>query len=48
MATGEELEDPLEKEWQPTPVSLSGESHGHRGLAGCTIPRVAKSQTLSD
>ena len=27
-------EDPLKKEWQPTPVFLSGESHGQRGLAG--------------
>ena len=27
-------EDPLEKEWQPTPVSLPGKSHGQRSLAG--------------
>ena len=27
-------EDPLEKEWQPTPVFLPGESHGQRSLAG--------------
>ena len=27
-------EDPLEKETQPTPVLLPGESHGHRSLAG--------------
>ena len=27
-------EDPLEKEWQPTPVSLPGKSHGQRTLAG--------------
>ena len=27
-------EDPLEKGWQPTPVSLLGESHGQRSLAG--------------
>ena len=25
-------EDPLEKEWQPTPVSLPGKSHGQRNL----------------
>ena len=25
-------EDPLEKEWQPTPVFLPGESHGQRPL----------------
>ena len=27
-------EDPLEKEWLPTPVSLPRESHGQRSLAG--------------
>ena len=27
-------EDPLEKEWQPTPVLSPGESHGQRSLAG--------------
>ena len=27
-------EDPLEKEWQSTPVLLPGESHGQRSLAG--------------
>ena len=27
-------EDPLEKEWQPTPVSLPGNSHGQRSLLG--------------
>ena len=27
-------EDPLEKEMQPTPVSLPGESHGQRNLVG--------------
>ena len=26
--------DPLEKEWQPTPVFLPGKSHGQRSLAG--------------
>ena len=26
-------EDPLEKEWQPTPVFLPRESHGQRSLA---------------
>ena len=29
-------EDPWRKEWQPTPVSLPGESHGQRNLAGCS------------
>ena len=27
--------DPMEKEWQPTPVILPGESHGQKNLAGC-------------
>ena len=27
-------EDPLEKEWQPTPVLLLGEFHGQRRLVG--------------
>ena len=27
-------EDPLEEEWQPTPVFLPGESRGQRSLAG--------------
>ena len=27
-------EDPLEKAWQPTPVSLPGECHGQRSLVG--------------
>ena len=27
-------EDPLEKEWQPTPVFLPGEFHGQRSLLG--------------
>ena len=27
-------EDPLEEEWQPTPVFSPGESHGQRSLAG--------------
>ena len=35
-------EDPLEKEMQPTPVFLPGESHGQRSLAGYG---VAKSRT---
>ena len=27
-------EDPLDKKWQPTPIFLPGESHGHRSLVG--------------
>ena len=29
-------EDALEKEWQPTPLSLPGKFHGQRSLAGCS------------
>ena len=29
-------EDPLERKWQPTPVSLPGKSHGQRSLVGCS------------
>ena len=29
-------EDPLDEEWQPTPVFLPGKFHGQRGLAGCS------------
>ena len=36
------------RRWHPTPVLLSGKSHGQRSLVGCS-PWVAKSQTqLSD
>ena len=28
------LEDPLRREWLPTPVFLPGESHGQRSLVG--------------
>ena len=27
-------EDPWRRKWQPTPVSLPGESHGQRSLVG--------------
>ena len=27
---------PGEEKWQPTPVSLTGESHGQRSLVGCS------------
>ena len=29
-------EDPLERRWQPTPVSLPRKSHGERSLVGCS------------
>ena len=39
---------PWRRAWQPTPVFLPGESHGHRSLTGYS-PGVAKSRTqLSD
>ena len=38
-------EDPLRKEWQPTPLFLPGESRGQRSLVGYTVHGVAKSQT---
>ena len=34
-------EDPLKKAWQPTPVFLSGESHGQRNMEGYS-PRGRK------
>ena len=37
-------EDPLEREWLPTPVFLPGESHGQRSLEGCS-PLAAESDT---
>ena len=27
---------PWRRKWQPTPVFLPGESHGHRSLVGCS------------
>ena len=42
-------EDPLERQWQPTPLFLPGESHRQRRVWWATIHGVAKSQTqLSD
>ena len=35
----------LEKEWQPTPVSLPGESQGRRSLVGCRLGGRAASDT---
>ena len=36
-------EDPLEKEWRPTPVFLPGKSHGERNWANYSTAAVAKS-----
>ena len=38
-------EDPLEKEWQSTPVILSGESHGQRSLVGYGPQGLKESDT---
>ena len=40
-------EDPLEKEWQPTPVFWPGESHGQRTLAGYS-PWGLKESDMTD
>ena len=36
---------PWRRAWQPTLVSLPGESQGQRSLAGYTFHGIAKSQT---
>ena len=38
--------DPLRREWLPTPVFLSGESHGQRSLAGYS-PRSHKESDIT-
>ena len=35
----------LEKEWQPTPVFLPGESQGQRSLVGCRLRGRTESDT---
>ena len=40
----QDWEDPLEKEMQPTPVFLPGESHGQRSLVGYS-PKGCKGRT---
>ena len=40
-------EDALEKEWQPTPVSLPGKFRGQRSLAGCS-PRGHKESDMTE
>ena len=37
--------DPLEKEWQPSPVFLPGESHGQRSLVGYRTRGCKESDT---
>ena len=41
-------EDPLEKDWLPTPVFLPGEFHGHRSLAGYSSWVAKSHKQLSD
>ena len=41
-------EDPLEREWLPTPVFLLGESHGQRSLAGCSPWGLKESDTTEE
>ena len=38
-------EDPLEKEWQPTPVFLTGKSHGQRRLVSHSLWGLKESDT---
>ena len=40
-------EDPLEKEWQPTPVFLPGKFHGQRNLVGY-LPRDCKESDTTE
>ena len=40
-------EDPLEKEWQPTPLFLPGESHGQRSPLGYS-PRDHKESDTTE
>ena len=40
-------EDPLEEAWQPTPVSLPGDSHGQRSLEGHS-PRGRKESDTTE
>ena len=39
-------EDPMEREWQPTPAFLPGESHGWRSLAGYSPRGHKESDTM--
>ena len=41
-------EDPLEEEWQPTPVFLPGESHGQRSLVGYSPKGHKESDTTEE
>ena len=38
---------PWRREWQPTPVFLSGESHGQRSLVGCR-PQCHKESVMTE
>ena len=41
----QDQEDPLEEDWQSTPVFLSGESDGQRSLAGYIVHGVRELDT---
>ena len=38
-------EDPLEKEWLPTPIFLPGDFHGHRSLVDDSLWSCKESDT---
>ena len=38
-------QDPLERKWKPTPISLPGKSHGQRSLVGYNPGRPWKNWT---
>ena len=37
---------PWRRSWQPTPVTLPGESHGQRSLAGYSPWRITRTEKL--
>ena len=39
---------PWSRAWQPTPVFLLGESHGQRGLVGCSPYRIKEMDMIED
>ena len=43
----QDQEDPLEEDWQSTPVFLSGESDGQRSLAGYIVHVVARESGMT-
>ena len=41
-------EDPLEREWKPTPVFFPGESHGQRSMVGDNSPWARKESDTTE